>query len=82
MKTTTIRDAWYEVWAKGGGCKLADPTDRFRSHREAQKAIKESREKASSLGYAPTDWQIMIVDWIAIRDDDGIISQTETIARA
>ena len=81
----TVRGSWYEVWDKkiyGRGDQLKD-TGIYNNKREARQAAKEWTEKQIADGYIPHELMIMIVDWIRIMDDDGVvISETKTVARA
>jgi len=80
----TIRSVWYEAWIKHDDGKLANRFNgyHFDSLREVKKAIKESNAREKERGYKPTEYKIMVVDIITVRDENGVISETRTSARA
>lgn len=80
MELRTVASTWYEVvFARSYGAKL-DNT--FYSKREAQKAIKEYKERQVQRGNKPSECFILLCNVVRMMDDNGdTVSETVTKVR-
>lgn len=80
MELRTVARTWYEVvFVQSYGAKL-DNT--FYSKREAQKEIKEYKERQVQRGNKPSECFILMCNVVRMMDDNGdTVSETVTKVR-
>lgn len=81
MKLRTVASTWYEVvFVQSYGAKLENT---FYNKREAQKAIKEFKERQVQRGNKPSECFILLCNIVRLIDDNGdVVSETVTKVRA
>ena len=81
MNLKTVVSTWFEaVQVCGYGCKLADI---YNNKKEAQKAIKESNERAVKQGFKANEYYIMLCNCVRLLDENNdVVSETITRVRA